>query len=612
VSEPASGAKAEASAPAGLPPWLFPLLLALVGLLTQSRARTAELWQGDSDAAKYAALARSWPDTTLYDAHPYLIHPGGYPTAIRVLSGLSGLPVERAGSLLGGLCVTGLALLVFVLGRRSLGLSPPAAFAAGLLLLLSRAAEVLGQGVWREPLQTLGLYLLLTLALVPAPDGRAARRGVLVLAAALGALLGLTWDLFVLITPLLLIGAWALRRPPLLAAAVALLISWGSWASWRHDVLTSGPSYPAGIDGTLEVTDDLPLLAWLNPNFLPRTSRFNAYFWPREPTPLRPLRALAPWFCSEPSPHLTSFRPGALLQTLAGFLLLAALLGGAVLARAPPEAWRGLLLLALCAGVLGGPALIGLQARYGVALLPVLALLVGKAVEVLVARTPGRAWAPGSVALAVLLAVGWLAGSEGWSWGRPQRFEGRSVVAAIAAVDTRGGAVAGLAGLTPDLAWQLEGRRVVTLPSVPAWGLDELLDTRQVGLLVLPHEVHPWEREGTDAAWRDEVYAIPTLRALHGRLQAGRLTYLGLTLEAEQTDVLRMRAYDLIWQGEDPPAGFGLWLGARELVPLALALEQGGVSRETRRALQAHRPAIERFLAEPAMREVAQRILDAL
>jgi hypothetical protein len=338
-------------------------LLVGVGLVTQARARAEVLWAGDTDASKYLALARGLPDYVLYDGHPYLIHPPGYPAALRLTSALTGLDLPGAGALLGGLCVIALACLTYLLGRRLLGLSSGGALLAGLLLTCSRAAEVLGQGTWREPFQALAIYGLLALSLAPAVEGRGGRRLLLIAAAGLGVLLGATWDPFVFTVPLLLAGAWFARRPPLLAAGLALVLTWGAWAGWRHDALTAAPTYPAGIDGTVEETHDPPLKAWLNPNFLPRTARHNAYFWPAEATPLRPLRAAAPWFAGEAHYALTALAPSAGLRLWAAALLGFALAGLVRIARAPPPAWRALVVVGLVAGLLGGPGAIGRTAR---------------------------------------------------------------------------------------------------------------------------------------------------------------------------------------------------------------------------------------------------------
>jgi hypothetical protein len=208
--------------------------------------------------------------------------------------------------------------------------------------------------------------------------------------------------------------------------------------------------------------------------------------------------------------------------------------------------------------------------------------------------------------------LAWLVGSSSWTWGRAVRFEGRAPAAAIAALDTTGRAVAAPINVTPDLAWELPGRRVVTLPALPEWGLDALLADRDVGAIVLPHEVHPWDRPGFDPAWRDEAHSLPTLAALYGRLQAGALVHLGLAVEAEAADRPRVRVFDVLWRGPDPPQRFGLWLQADSLAGLAAALERDAVTPETRRLLAAHRSAVERFLGEPELRPLAQRILDAL
>lgn len=577
--------------------WTWPLGLTLVGLLTQARARTPALWAGDGDAAKYAALARGWPDPVLFDGHAYLIHPSGYPASLAGVAALTGLPYPQAASLLGGLCWTALALLTYALGRRALDLSRPAAALAALLLLFSRAGEVLGQGAWREPLTTLGLYIGLSMAWWPHPATQLGRRGVSLLAAGLGLFLGRTWDLFALVAPLWIAGGWRLRRPALSAAGVALALSWGSWTIWRHQTMTTAGRYPAGLDGLWEETADPPPLTWLNPNALPQTSRHNAYFWPAEPTPLRALRPLAPWVASPPAPLLTERRPSRWVVVWAALLAGAALLGLVNLLRDRPRTAlgrEGLLLSAVCVSGLGLPALIGLQARYGAALWPALALLVARAL-------PRRRGGDGVVAvIAGLATVAWLAGSQAWTWARPQQFEARSAARAVAAVASGSDAVATVVGLSPDLAWHLPDHRVVTLPQDPTVDLAAFLDARGVRVLIVPHEVHPWDR-GVDPAWRDEVHGLTTLAALR-RLIPRELRHSAVVVEAEACERLRARAYDLlVWRRPGPNLGVVVW--PEEVPGLIEALEDGAVSPATRQLLDAFDRAVtDEPLAEPYRR----------
>jgi hypothetical protein len=570
----------------------FPALVVVVtGLLLQARTESPALWAGPSDAAKYLALARAAPGRALYDGHAYLIHPPLHPLAIRALALLPGVDLATAGALLGSLCVVGLALVVTLLARRLLGLSPWTCAVAGLALLASRGAAFLGQGVWREPGQTLLVFGLLLLAARPGSS-----RARLLAAGALGLLMGLTWDPLVLLVPFLLVGGWLLRRPPLLAAGVVLAVTWMGWAGWRWQALTRAPAYPAGIDGVWEDSTQAGPGAFFNPNLLANTARHNEYFWPRELTLERPLQAAAPWFSAPERPYLTLLEVPGTVRAGALAVLCLALVGLVCLVRGPPppQGWGPLVVLALAAGLLGGPGLVGGQARYGFALLPALALLTACAAEGALARVASSSSSRDRAARGVVLVacalilVGWWAGRPSWTWGRPQLYEGRAVVAGLARCpdDLVAGdwALAAPVGLTPDLCWTLPERRIVTLPFA-AEGLWELLERRGVRLVVLPHETFRTERLGVDPAAADLAHGLPMVRAIHAAARDGRLTHLGTALEAEVTDAPRARAYDLFWVGPpaDAPAGFGVLLEPGAEDALAQALATGAASPETRR-----------------------------
>jgi len=595
-------------------PWL--LGLAVLGLLLQARAAAPAVWQGPSDAAKYLALARALPDYALYDDHPYLIHPPAFPAAIRGVAELTSAALPTAGVLLASLATVGLALLAFALAHRLLGGSVAGGLTAALLLLCSRAAAFLGQGVWREPFQTLLTFGLLLLALTERPAAGRRRRGLEVGGATLlGGLMGLTWDPFVLLAPLLLAGAWLLGRRTLLVAALALAIAWSGWATWRYATLTGEPTYPAGIDGLPEDTRAAGPKAFFNPNLLPRTARHNAYFWGPAATPLRPFAAAAPWLAAPEGVHFTLTRPAPGLHLASVALAAVAIAGAFLLARAPPAGrGRELLLVVAVAGLLGGPGLVGRTARYGYALLPLIGLLAGACVAAATRRDPARE-RRAAVAVAVvglLLGALWVATRPAWTWARPQRFEGRVVARVLADLDPAPSAVAAPVGLTPDLCWQLPGRRVVTLPLDPDHGLDALLAAREVEVVVLPHEVPAWRRPGADDAWHAYAHGLATRSALAAAAARGELRHLGVAVEAERTDAVRVRAFDVLWRGPGGPDPFGCRVEPAGLPALAAALEAGAVSSETRRLLRAHPGALAAWRDDPDRGPAARRALAAL
>lgn len=570
-------------------PWVAVLLL---GVVTQTLARTPALFAGDGDGASYAALARIAPERGIYDGRPYVLHPPLHPLLIRAVSAAAGLPCDRAGVALAGLSTIGLGLLTFGLARAALG-STTGGLAAAALLLASRGAVVLGQGPWREPLQTLVAYGFLAVALLGPPGKRS-----VVTAAALAALAGLLWDPLVgLVAPLAAAGLW-LRRPAALVAAAALLAVWLGWAAHRQATIGATPDFPAGIDGLVEETARGGPGAFFNPNLYPRTAAHNAFFWPAALTPLRPFELAAPWFVDEEPPHL-GYPPGPGTSAAAVLLVGAALGGLVLLARRPADPAgrldrRGLAALAAGGLLLGAPACLGLTPRYGYAWLPALCGLVGAVTAALVARADPseRRAVPAALALVLALALGWAAGHPHGAWSRPQRFDGAAVAALLADRPLPvGAAVAAPVGLVPDLVWLLPGRRVVTLP------LDGGVEAQVVGrgapLVVVPHALAPLVRPGLPAEVAEFAQGVPALRAVHAGAAAGRATYLGLLVEGEVTDRARVRCWDVFWwtgaaAGITAPAPFGLLVepGAGPAIRQALA-EQGPLPGVDPAALEA-------------------------
>lgn len=563
-------------------PWLA---VGLLGLVTQGLAASPALYAGPSDAASYVALARGAPSRALFDGREYVLHPPLHPLLIRATSLVTGLGCDRAGVVLAAACTVCLGLLTFGLARRALD-STAGGLAAAALLLASRGAVFLGQGTWREPLQTLLVYGLLALLVLRPPSRGGAAAGV-----ALAALGGLLWDPLVLLAPLLLGGGVWLRRPALLAAAAALVLVWGGWALHRRGVLAAEAEYPAGIDGLVEETRDAPAAALLNPNFLPRTARHNAFFWGAEATPLRPLELAAPWFAADEAPWL-EVPPGAGLTTACLALLALAVPGLLLVVDRAREAGRlrELAVALACVGLLGAPAALGRTPRYGYAWLPLVALLCGAVVARLERRAGSRRAELAGLGLALAVVVAWVPGHRHCAWTRAQRFDGEGVAAWLAA--GRLGpelAVAAPVGLTQDLCWVAPGARVVTLPLGPD-GLERLLVGRRAPLVVLPFELAVAARPGRTRAEAEEAQGVPAVRAVHAAVAAGRATRLGTVVEAEVTDRPRARLWDLFWWpeaagGAPAPAPFGLFVAPGAEEALRAALAAGAVSPQARALL---------------------------
>lgn len=579
MSEPDAPAPAARS----LPPWLAWTAVALLGLVTQALAASPALYAGPSDAASYVALARGAPSRALYDGRPYVLHPPLHPLLIRATAAVTGLGCDRAGVVLAGLCTIGLGLLTFALARGALD-STAGGLVAAALFHASRGAVFLGQGTWREPLQTLLVYGLLALLVLRPPSRGRAAAGV-----ALAALGGLLWDPLVLLAPLLAGGALWLRRPALLAAAVALVLVWGGWAVHRRALLAGEAEYPAGIDGLVESTADAPAAALLNPNFLPLTARHNAFFWSTALTPLRPLELAAPWFAADEAPWLEVPPAPALTTACLGVLALAAPGLLLLVGRARRAGLLAPLCVALaCVGLLGGPAAIGRTPRYGYAWLPLLATLAGAVVARAERRLgPGRTTAA-ALGLVGLLVVAWLPGHRASAWTRPQRFEGAGVAAWLSVAPLGSDlAVAAPVGLTQDLCWTLPGRRVVTLP-LGAEGLDRLLAGRRAPLVVLPFELAVAERPGRTREEAEALQGVPALRAIHAAAAGGRAVRLGTVVEAEVTDRPRARLWDLFWwteAGGPAPPPFGVLVAPGDEEALRAALLAGALSAQARALL---------------------------
>lgn len=609
-------------------PWVS-LALFLVALVWLSFSREAIHAVVQSDAPSYLAVARSEPRHSAFDGAVYLIHPPAYPCAIRAASWLVG-DLVQGGVLLGLTASAGLVVLTFHVGL-ALGLTELAALGGALVLLASRALEFGAHGIYREPFQGLLVHALL-LALV-APGGSARRERVLVgVASGAGVLAAWTWDPIGFAAPLVAVAGWlAGQKRRGLLAAVAVLVAWLVWAELRREVLAAHPSYPAGIDGTVEETSPLPLGALLNPNLLEETRVHNAYWWPARPTPDHLLSLLGPEALAVPSPFLDARQPPLFLGVAAALLGLAALgaaslvlsaRGGDPAARARA---RSVLGVGLVAGFLSGLGVVGLQARYSVSALPLLALLAAHGALEAVAffrRRPVEQPAPPRT-LGALLGAGALAALAWASVGhlvpaRPTIFEGRAAARAIARLgpDLR---IAAAGGWPSTLAWLLPEDRALALPR-RADRLDAFLADYPPDVVVLPLEVR--RRAGDEDVAPELVdralgiAAIGSLarraRPLHpeprpraplstwSKPQHGELLRLGYALEADPTDEPHLRACEILAyvHGTDGPrahvADLGLVVPPGEGDAILRAILAGRARPVELALLRDHRDDLER------------------
>lgn len=187
MTDPATSPPTRADRAWRVAPWVAVLLL---GVVTQTLART-RLFAATGTGPATRRSRGSRPSEGSTTAGLDVLHPPLHPLLIRAVSAAAGLPCDRAGVALAGLSTIGLGLLTFGLARAALGSTTGGLAAAALLA--SRGAVVLGQGPWREPLQTLVAYGLLAVALLGPPGkrsvvcGRAGRAGGAALGPARGA-----------------------------------------------------------------------------------------------------------------------------------------------------------------------------------------------------------------------------------------------------------------------------------------------------------------------------------------------------------------------------------------------------------------------------------------
>jgi hypothetical protein len=590
------------------PPERRLLSLALVVLAVVLLAFVPEptAYVGQSDAPGYLALARSEPAHSVHDGQVYLLHPPAYPCAIRLFSLVTG-DLVSGGVLLGLASAAALVLVTYRLGL-ALELGTVASLGGALLLAASRVLAFTAHGVYREPWQVLLIHALLLF--IVSPDSQAERpsaRTRPVATVALAALAALTWDPVVLAVPFFAIAGKLAGRPRLgLAAAVAVLAVWLVWAEGRREHLEARETYPAGIDGLVEETRPLPWAAFLNPNFLEETRRHNAYFWPWHATPGRLALLVEPALVAkntlvlDTSPFASSDteRVGWFVLALAGLGVVAVLLR-AKTAEGRTRA-RRLLAVGLPVALLGAPGVLGLQARYSVTAVPVLALLAAHGAVELAAffsRRPieGRRAARIVLAAGAVIAAATLARGSRLTVTRPTVFEGRAVADVISKLAPTA-RVAAYVDWPSDLAWLLPGQRVLALP-LRADRLDRFFADYGSEILVVPLELHRGGDPRATPLDRDRALGLSALAAIASRTQGASpsLVRLGVAFEAEDAFEPGLHAYELLARptGEAPaPPPFEFYLRPGEGAAAARAILAGRVSPLELEILGDHRAAI--------------------
>lgn len=513
---------------------------------------------GPSDAANYLAAARS--GHVLYDQRPYVIHPPAYPLAIRALAPLAG-GETRGALLLGLLCEAGLVVVAFLLGLElARGRVAPALLGA-LVLVFSRGLAYHAQGIFREPWQVLLVHLSVLAILKGGPVW-----------AALGVPAALTWDPIGVAAPFFAASGFvAKRRRTAVALAVVVAVSWLGWATWRHRLLASSATYPAGIDGMVEETAHGSLGSFVNPNFFPETKRHNAYFWRRHPTPGHLVEQLGPNLLA--TDVLYADYPQGTPFVVAGVALVALAALGAALAEP-----RSLIAWALPVAFLGAPGLLGNTGRYSLILVPLASVLAGLGLEHLVRRKGGDALEKRPWLLlvgALVPAVATVATHPSCSLARRVVFETRSVAHVLSASPVK---VAAYVGWPPELCWLLPRSRVVALP-LRAERLDAFLRDQDPDVLVVPVAEPRVVVPDADPDERAAALGLPVLAEIAARQRRGELRLLGFCFEAEASDRARLHAYVVLWRarpGEPGPAPFHFYLDPLEVPDAAAAIAAGG------------------------------------
>jgi len=548
---------------------------------------------GPSDAANYLAAARS--GHVLYDLRPYVIHPPAYPLAIRAVSLLTGR--EESGALLLGLLSNAaLVLVAFALGRELSGGKVTGPLAGALILVFSRGLAYTAQGIFREPFQVLLVHLVV-LALVRG----SARLAVFSFPAAL------TWDPIGVAAPVFLAsGVVARHRRTGVLVALVVAVTWLGWAGWRYRLLSSGPTYPAGIDGMVEDTTHITPGAFVNPNFFPETKRHNAYSWPRKLTPVHLLQQVGPNLLAEDvlyADYVTETGKDALFLALGGAVVALAFVGAA---SADP---RKLVAWALPVVFLGAPGLLGNTGRYTMSLVPLVCILAGIGLERLLgkkleeAKLEERPWVLLVLALLPAAATPFLRPVP--MLGRRDVFAERSVAKVVSALPP-GSKIAAYVGWPPALCWLLPKERVVALPFRKE-RLDSFLAEEKPDVLVVPVGEQPVEFEAGDPAERDLATGLPVLREISKRVREGSLAFLGVTFEAEDSDRPWLHAYVVLGcNAKLRPFGFRLEPG--EAHDAARALGPGGTFEPAALALlEEHRAELARS-KDPGERELAGKL----
>jgi hypothetical protein len=475
--------------------WAIPFVLFLV----------MRLFSGDAyyllggDQCTFLELGRTFPKHQLWNHELYLIHPPlfGYLLGLLHLA----LPLLAAGLAATVLCAVANFFALRALGERE-GL-PRAAVCAGLIYLaLNRAAVAYDYHVARVSIlvATTALALLAFLKLLNEPGRKtlwwALAANVACMAVSDQALLLLPCEAILLWAR----GGWRQRRwVPVAAASVAAA---AVWPIVRLFEFGRRADLPAGIDGTIEFTRELPVMAAIQPNYLPFTNAHRSLF---TQTSLS-LANLKPALLADLPTDLLGM-PRAISVLIVAGLIAAALIRPE--RRRPALVWLSLSVLFLL------PVGMGMNEWYGMAFIVPFSILIMQGAAAVLDWTAGRVRHADGKLIALLgvacaaLAVMWLAaptpgdhgflqprGGTEFLFTRPPLTRGSEVAHFFDSLPRDTGLMASQ-GLGPEMVY-LTDKRVVAIPFDPAL-LDRFVAEYRVSYIVTSTEyLEPFSMPAAD------------------------------------------------------------------------------------------------------------------
>ena len=465
--------------------WLIPLGLFLIVRLFSSDP----YYLLGGDQCTFLELGRTFPRHQLFNHELYLIHPPLFGFAIGLFNLV--LPLLTAGLVTTLLFACGGFFAVRELGKFE-GLPRAAIFVGLIYLALSRPAVSYDYHVARvSPLVcTTALAILAFVRLLREPSRKA-----LVWTIAANAACLMVSDQGLLVLPCQAVILWArggfFREWRWAAVAAGSAAAALFWPLVRLIEYGKRNDLPAGIDGMIEFTRNFPLLALIQPNYLPFTNTHRSLF-------------------TQTSLSLWNLKPALLFSLPMDLLLIpqavsagiVILLTAAALAR-PESRWRSvqwLILSVLCLLPVG----LGMNEWYGMGFIVPFSLLMMEGAAACIARAgsfvkdPERSFTVGLSVACVIAAALWLSaplpGSHGFLtptggtnflFTRPAVTRSASASRYFASMPRDVGIMVPQ-GLSPEVAY-LTDKRVVAVPFDPEL-LDRFIEEYHISYLLTSSE----------------------------------------------------------------------------------------------------------------------------